>query len=100
MSETGAGDARPNPGRWAPGTSGNPRGRPRHRSRIAPEFLKSLEACWEVHGAALLAKVCADHPLDLVKLVARLVPREAIEAELPEAPAMEVVRERVDPAAA
>jgi hypothetical protein len=64
---------------WAPGQSGNPAGRPKGaRSRLAEDFLRDLTKSWETEGPAALLTCAREHPEKYVKIVADLMPREAV----------------------
>jgi Family of unknown function (DUF5681) len=67
----------PNDGRFKPGQSGNPIGRPLNRHKIAGRFLADLQAEWEISGKAALAKMAKDEPSKLVQIVASLLPKES-----------------------
>lgn len=62
---------------YQPGETGNPRGRPRgSRDRITQAFLNDMEDAWRKDGADAIKRMAADHPVDFVKVVASLLPRD------------------------
>jgi hypothetical protein len=66
------------PGRkWAPGESGNPKGRPvGDRNKLATQFFTDLYADWLEHGAAAIQQMREVHPTAYVRTVASVLPRE------------------------
>ena len=62
---------------WKPGQSGNPMGRPKgSKNKISEKFLENLYENWERHGVNALDKAAESDPMQYVKMVASLVPRE------------------------
>ena len=76
-----------NPGRWLPGTSGNPNGRPLGaRSEFSNSFLRDLAASWGQCGPDVLARVAASDPSRYLAVCSTLIPRDvavSIEQRLP-----------------
>lgn len=67
---------------WPKGVSGNPAGRkPGSRGKLASEFVNALQADFEQHGPAVIAKVRAEKPDVYLKVVANLMPAK-LEAQL------------------
>lgn len=61
---------------WKAGETGNPRGRPRgRRDAITNAFLKNLEADWRENGVKALIDARTKSPVEYVKLVASLLPK-------------------------
>ena len=63
-------------GRFAPGSSGNPRGR--HESshlRLNDAFFAALAEHWERFGKEAIERFYQDRPFDYVRMVALLMPR-------------------------
>jgi hypothetical protein len=64
-------------GRWQPGESGNPRGRPiGARHRFSEVFVNDIAATWEAHGAGILEKMATCEPARFAELCGRLTPRD------------------------
>jgi hypothetical protein len=62
---------------WKSGQSGNPLGRPKgSKNKISEKFLENLYENWERQGANALDKAAENEPMQYVKMVASLVPRE------------------------
>ena len=62
---------------WKSGQSGNPLGRPKgSKNKISEKFLENLYENWERHGVKALDKAAEIDPMQYVKMVASLVPRE------------------------
>ena len=62
---------------WKTGQSGNPLGRPKgSKNKISEKFLENLYENWERQGANALDKAAENEPMQYVKMVASLVPRE------------------------
>ncbi len=62
---------------FAPGQSGNPRGRKKgSRNKLSEDFLSALTDDFTSHGAAVIAKVRKSRPHEYLKIVASVIPRE------------------------
>ena len=66
-------------GRFAPGVSGNPRGRARgSRNKLATNFLDDLFEKWEEHGKRALDLCALREPTQFCKIVKDVLPREVL----------------------
>jgi hypothetical protein len=63
-------------------TTGNP-GRPvGARSRLSEHFLAAVNADWQEHGPEALKKVREERPQDYIRVIASLLPREVMVAQV------------------
>ena len=66
-------------GRFRPGASGNPAGRPKGaRSRLGEQFIQCLADDFEVHGEAVIEKVRTRDPVQYIKVISNILPREVL----------------------
>src|SRR5215471_10901662 len=69
--------------RFKPGQSGNPAGRPKGaRSRLGESFIEALASDFEQHGEEVVEKVRIRDPVQYLKVVANILPREVVVAAL------------------
>jgi len=66
------------PHAFTPGTSGNPAGRPKgSRNKLVEQFLTALADDFETYGGDTIVTLREERPVEYIKCVAQLVPREA-----------------------
>jgi Family of unknown function (DUF5681) len=69
--------------RFKPGQSGNPAGRPKGaRSRLGERFIEALASDFEQHGEEVVERVRVRDPVQYLKVVANILPREVVVAAL------------------
>ena len=78
---------------WKPGQSGNPAGRPKgSRNKLSEELFRDLCDAWQAFGKPALETMAMLYPVEFVRLVASLMPKE------PEATITPVAMERMSDA--
>ena len=76
MSSTAPDNTGDQQGRWIPGQSGNPLGRPKgSRNKLSEDFLNAFAQDFEQHGAAVIEKVRGERPQDYLRVAASLLPK-------------------------
>ena len=74
----------PKTGRFLPGNTGFG-GRPKgSRNKLGEEFLEDLHAEWTEHGKSTLKLAREDKPMDFVRMVAGILPRDLLIRTAPE----------------
>lgn len=64
-------------GRFLPGVSGNPAGKPKGaRTKLGEQFLSALQEDFEAHGVEAIQTVRAERPQDYIKVIASLMPKD------------------------
>src|SRR6516165_8218140 len=62
---------------YKPGQSGNAKGRPQgSRNKLTEEFTHSLCKAWLIYGEAALQTVAMTQPVEFIRVVASLMPRD------------------------
>ena len=62
---------------YKPGQCGNPKGRPRgSRNKLSEEFFRDLCDAWQAFGRPALMTAAWTHPVDFVRVVAQLMPKD------------------------
>ena len=68
---------KPHPGKFKPGQSGNPKGRPPgSKNKLGEKFLKALHDDFKKHGIASIEKMRAEDPGSYIKVIAALTPKQ------------------------
>ena len=64
-------------GRWLPGKTANPAGRPKGiKHKLSASFINDLAAHWQAEGGDILRRVTEEDPAAVLRVIASLVPRE------------------------
>jgi hypothetical protein len=62
---------------FKPGQSGNPKGRPKgSRNKLSEVFFRDLCDAWETFGKPALMTAAWTHPVEFVRVVAQLMPKD------------------------
>jgi hypothetical protein len=71
-------------GQFLPGNGGRPQG---SRNKLQAKFMDALAADFETEGDAVIRFVRADKPVDYLKIIASVLPKELL---MPDSPLSEV----------
>ena len=72
-----SGNAGPNQGRFQPGQSGNPAGRPRgSKSKLSDDFWIDMHEAWQKGGKDAIAAMMREEPGRFIDCVARALPKD------------------------
>lgn len=64
-------------GRFLPGVSGNPAGKPKGaRTKLGEQFLSALQQDFEAHGVEAIVEVRQERPQDYLRVIALLMPKD------------------------
>ena len=64
-------------GRWQPGQSGNPAGRPKgSRNKFSEQFVDDFYADWLAGGADAIRRTREDRPSDYLKVAVAILPKQ------------------------
>ena len=62
---------------FKPGQFGNPKGRPQgSRNKLTEDFFRDLSEAWQAFGKPALMTAAWTHPVDFVRIVAQLMPKD------------------------
>lgn len=62
---------------FAPGESGNPKGRPKgSRNKLGEDFLSDMLTVWKEVGEDCIRRTAQEHPEKLVSIMAGILPKE------------------------